>query len=110
MNLVHKSKIGIEQKNAKIASQFVEWSVKKIIGEIENCIEGELKVKNSQLSIKLEKALDNPDKIDKFTQKCGISDSEQLEYTVPVLLQSSSSKVDLKQKEGEIFTLNKLNI
>jgi hypothetical protein len=54
--------------------------------------------------------LDNPDKIDKFTQKCGISDSEQLEYTVPVLLQSSSSKVDLKQKEGEIFTLNKLNI
>jgi hypothetical protein len=46
--------------------------VKKIIGEIENCIEGELKVKNSQLSLKIEKALDNPDKIDKFTQKYGI--------------------------------------
>lgn len=65
--------------------------MKKIIGEIENCIEGELKVKNSQISLKLEKALDNPDKIEKFTQKHGISDSDQLEYTVPVLLQSSAS-------------------
>lgn len=65
--------------------------MKKIIGEIESCIEGELKVKNSQISLKLEKALDNPDKIEKFTQKHGVSDSDQLEYTVPVLLQSSAS-------------------
>ncbi len=50
----------------KIASQFVEWSVKKIISEIENCLENDLKVKNSQISLKLEKALDYPDKIDKF--------------------------------------------
>ena len=66
MNLVNKSKLSIEQKNVKIASQFVEWSVKKIISEIENCLENDLKVKNSQISLKLEKALDYPDKIDKF--------------------------------------------
>lgn len=47
MNLVNKSKLSIEQKNVKIASQFVEWSVKKIISEIENCLENDLKVKNS---------------------------------------------------------------
>lgn len=51
----------------KLASSFVEWSVNKIISEVENVIEREDPAKNSSIASKIEKALDNPDKVVKFT-------------------------------------------
>ena len=67
MAQMNKVKIAPEQANLIMAANFVEWSVQKITQEVENCIEGEISIKNGQIAAKIEKGLDNPDKIGKFT-------------------------------------------
>ena len=69
---VNRVKIGPEQTNLKHAASFVEWTVSKITQEVENCIESEIAMKNCQISGKIEKSLDNPDKIGKFCAKFGL--------------------------------------
>jgi hypothetical protein len=63
MNIVNKTKIHSEIKNLKICSQFVEWSLKKMIKELEDCIEGDIPVKHTKISANIERMIDNPDKI-----------------------------------------------
>ena len=47
MAQMNKVKIAPEQANLKLAASFVEWSVQKITQEVENCIEGDITIKNS---------------------------------------------------------------
>jgi len=96
MNKVNKTKIEPEIANLKIAASFTEWSFKKVIRELEGCIEGDIKIKHKKLAGNVERTLDNPDKLAPFMQKYGISDSQLLEFPLPVLVQS-----------GETFSLNK---
>ena len=99
MNLAHKTKIEPEIANTKIAASFVEWSMKKMIKEIEYCIEGDIQIKHSKIAGNVERMLDNEEKLQQFQNKCDVQDTSLLEYPVPVLLQS-----------GDTFTLNKFNV
>ena len=93
-----------------MAANFVEWSVSKITQEVENCIEGEISIKNGQIAAKIEKGLDNPDKIGKFTQKYGVP-AEQLDYPLPILVQSAQAKLGKNgPQESSVFTLNKYTV
>ena len=99
MLVVHKTKIEPEVANVKIASQFAEWSMRKMRKEIEHCIESDIQIKHSKITNNIERMIDNPDKINDFVEKVGIKDSKMLEYPIPVLLQSGSK-----------FQLNKFSI
>ena len=96
MNKVNRTKIAPEIKNLKVAASFTEWSFKKLIGELEDCIEGDIKIKHKKIAGNIERMLDNPDKLAPFMQKQGVSDSQLLEFPLPVLVQS-----------GDTFSLNK---
>ena len=99
INQVHLVKIPTEIKNTRVAAQFVEWSTKKMIKEIEYCIESDINIKHSKIAGNVERMLDNEDKIGQFSQKYGIKDTSLLEFPIPVLLQSGSN-----------FTFNKFNV
>ena len=99
MNKVNKVKIQPEIENIKIASAFTEWSFKKVIRELEDCIEGDIQIKHKKLAGNVERLLENADKLAPFQQKHGITDSQLLEYPLPVLVQS-----------GDNFTLNKFTV
>lgn len=110
MAQMNKVKIAPEQANLKMAANFVEWSVQKITQEVENCIEGAISIKNAQIATKIEKGLDNPDKIGKFTQKYGVP-SEQLDYPLPILVQSAQAKVGKNAaQDSQVFSLNKYTV
>jgi nucleosome binding factor SPN SPT16 subunit len=63
MNHIHMVKIKDELVNSKIAAQFVEWSMKKMIKEVEHVIESDINVKHSKIAGNIEKIIDNSDKI-----------------------------------------------
>jgi len=63
MNHVNKVKIPAEVQNIRTAASFVEWSCKKMITEVEKCLENDIKVRHSKISNTIERLLDNPDKI-----------------------------------------------
>ena len=75
MNQAHQVKIPVEIKNSKIAASFVEWSMKKMIKEIEYVIESDISIKHSKIAGNIERLLDNPDKINPFLSKHGIKES-----------------------------------
>ena len=75
MNKVNKVKIEPELLNMKVAASFTEWSFKKIIREIEDCIEGDIKMKHSKIAGNIEKMLDNSEKLAPLMQKHAITDS-----------------------------------
>lgn len=75
MAKVNKVKIDAEIKNIKVASSFTEWSFKKIVKEVEECIEGDLTIKHKKIAGNLEKLLESQDKLNSFLQKHDISDS-----------------------------------
>jgi len=56
-------KIPAEVQNIRTAASFVEWSCKKMITEVEKCLENDIKVRHSKISNTIERLLDNPDKI-----------------------------------------------
>ena len=98
MNQVNKVKIAPEITNIKIAANFTDWSFKKVIKEVEDCIEGDIQIKHKKIAGNIERMLDNPDKLGPWMQKNGVKDSQLLEYTLPVLVQS-----------GDNITCNKFN-
>lgn len=66
MNHIHMIKIKAELVNSKIAAQFVEWSMKKMIKEVEHVIESDINIKHSKIAANIEKIIDNSDKIGQF--------------------------------------------
>jgi nucleosome binding factor SPN SPT16 subunit len=96
MNKVNCVKIAPELENLKTAASFTEWSMRKIIKELEDCIERDIKMKHNKLAGNVERLLDNPDKLAPFMAKFGVSDSQLLEFPLPVLVQS-----------GDNITMNK---
>lgn len=105
MNHVNKVKIPIEVQNIRTASSFVEWSYKKMIAEIEKRLENDIKARHSQISNSIERLLDNVDK--QWLVNHNVSDSQLLEYPLPVLLQSGSLKNNTLSKN---ITLNKFGV
>ena len=83
MNKVNKIKIQPEIANLKKAAAFTEWSFKKVIKEIEDCIEGDTAIRHKKVASNLTKLLES-DKINSFLQRNNISDAELLEYSLPV--------------------------
>ena len=83
------TKIRPEQTNLKLAAGFVEWSSLRMISEIETCIEGELAITNAKIAAKIERSLDDDEKIGKFCTKYGVSSADALDYPLPVLVQSA---------------------
>jgi nucleosome binding factor SPN SPT16 subunit len=75
MAKVNKVKIEAEIKNIKLASAFTEWSFKKVVKEVEECIEGDLTMKHKKIAGNLEKLLENQEKLAPFLQKHDIADS-----------------------------------
>lgn len=80
----------------KIAGSFTEWSFKKLIKELEDNMQNDIKVKHRKISSNFEKLLDSPDRMASFMKQNKITDSQLIEFPLPVLIQS-----------GENFTLNK---
>jgi len=107
MNHVNKVKIPAEVQNIRLASSFVEWSCKRMIGEVEKRLESDIKARHFQISNAIEKLLDNQDKLGEWMKTHDVSDAQLLEYPLPVLLQSGS------QKSGTLsgnLTLNKFGV
>ena len=101
-----KTKVAEEMKHLKVAASFTEWSSTKLIQEIENCIDGEVATKNSQIAAKIEKQLDIPEKIGKFLQKYQVESADLIDYPLPVIVQSA----EVKNKNEGVFNLNKVTI
>ena len=57
MDRVNKVKIEEEIDNIKIAANFTEWSFKKLIAELENCIDKDAAVKHKKIAQNIEKLL-----------------------------------------------------
>lgn len=72
MNIVNRVKIQPEIANLRIASSFTEWTFKKLIRELEDCIENDIKIKHKKLAINVEKLLENSDKLQPFMSKHNI--------------------------------------
>lgn len=99
MNKVNRVKIAPEIANIRIASHFTEWSFKKLIRDLEDCIENDVKIKHRKLSSTVERLLDNPDKLAPFMNKYGIENDQLFEYPLPVMVQS-----------GDQYSINKFNV
>jgi len=69
MNVMHKTKIQPEITNTKIAASLVEWSMKKMIKEIEHCIESDITIRHSKIANNIERNLDNEEKLKEFQNK-----------------------------------------
>ena len=69
MAVMHKTKIPAEVSNCKVAAQLVEWSMKKMIKEIEHCIESDITIKHSKISGNIERNLDDEGKVKQFQNK-----------------------------------------
>ena len=63
MAKVNRIKIEPEIQNLNIASRFTEWTMRKLIRELEGYIEKDYKIKHSKISIMIEKMLEVNDKI-----------------------------------------------
>lgn len=91
MDKVNMVKIECELENVKIAAKFVRWTFTNLIEEVENIIDSEKEIKHSQIANKIEKMLEKPEHIAKFTgslpQKI---DSSLLEYPLGLLIQSGA--------------------
>jgi nucleosome binding factor SPN SPT16 subunit len=59
MDFVNKVKIEEELKNIKVASAFVEFSLKKMTKELKNCIEGDIKLRHNRISANIEQILED---------------------------------------------------
>jgi len=75
MDKVNKVKIPAEIANLKIAASFTEWSFKRVIKELEDCIEGDIQLKHRKIAGNVERILDNPDRLAPFVRKFEIKDS-----------------------------------
>jgi len=58
MQYTNRCKIDSELKNLKVASQFAEYSLRLMVKELENFIEGDIRIKHTKLSRYIEKILD----------------------------------------------------
>lgn len=58
MRQVNKVKIEPEIANLRVASHFAEWSFKKLIRDLESCIENDIKTKHNKLAANVEKMLE----------------------------------------------------
>jgi hypothetical protein len=71
----------------KVASRFVRWTCSNLIEEIENIIDSEKEIKHSQISNKVEKMLEKPEHLSKFTGSLPQQiDSSLLEYPLGLLI------------------------
>jgi nucleosome binding factor SPN SPT16 subunit len=50
VDVVNKVKISAELKNIRVASAFVEFSLKRMTKELKNCIEGDIKLRHNKIS------------------------------------------------------------
>ena len=75
MDRVNRVKIFEEIKNVKIAASFTEWSFKKLMRELEDCIENDTKVKHRKIGGNFEKLLDSPEKMGSFMKQHGVTDN-----------------------------------
>ena len=57
MDKVNMIKIEEELSNIKIAANFTEWSFKKLISDLENCIDNDSAVKHQKIAQNIEKLL-----------------------------------------------------
>lgn len=88
MQYTNKAKIEPELKNLKIAAQFVEYSTRRMIKELEKCIEDDSRIRHTKISRNVESILDDPEKMKQFTARYGkiIEDPQYLEFPLPILL------------------------
>lgn len=98
MAKVNRVKIQPEIDNLDIASNFTEWSFKKVIRDLESYIEKDVKIKHKKVSNNAERMIENNDRLASFLAKHGIQDSQLLEYPLPILIQS-----------GGTYSINKFN-
>jgi len=66
MDRVNRVKIYEEIQNVKIAARFTEWSFKRLIGDLEDCMQNDIKVKHRKIGTNFEKLLDSPEKMGSF--------------------------------------------
>lgn len=66
MDRVNKTKIFEEIQNLKIAGSFTEWSFRKLIKELEENMQNDVKVKHRKIGSNFEKLLDSPEKMANF--------------------------------------------
>jgi nucleosome binding factor SPN SPT16 subunit len=102
MGQVSKTKIGCEIENMTISAKFAEWTMNKLIVDVEENIDRGISIKHSKLAGIIERMVDNPDKVRDFNKKYGFSldpEGQLLDFPLGVLVQS-----------GKDFQLNKYSI
>lgn len=75
----------------KVAANFVEWSMKKLIKEVESNIDGEMSIKHSKIAAVIERMIDNHERISQFNQKYGYDidpEGQLFDFPLSVLIQS----------------------
>lgn len=86
MDRVNKTKIFEEIQNLKIAGSFTEWSFRKLIKELEENMQNDVKVKHRKIGSNFEKLLDSPEKMANFMKQNKVTDSQLIEFPLPVLI------------------------
>ena len=89
MARVSKVKIPEEIENMRCASHFVEFSLKRLIKEVEDNIDGAIYSKHSKLATIIERIVDIPDRVNQFNQKYGYTvdpESQLFDFPAPILI------------------------
>jgi nucleosome binding factor SPN SPT16 subunit len=91
VDTANTTKTSSELINLKTASDFAEWTFKKIIGEVETILENDKVTKHSSIQKKIEGSLDDDTEMASFLKTHPGLNTSFLEYPIPVLIQSGSN-------------------
>lgn len=99
VDTANTTKTASEMTNLKTASEFADWTFKKIIDEIESILENDKVTKHAAIQKKIESCLDDDKEMASFLKTHPGLNTSFLEYPIPVLIQSGSN-----------FALNKFQV
>ena len=106
LDLTNITKTASELRNLQIAGAFTEFAFQKLVGEVEETIEGDKQVKHSSLQRKVEALLDDEAALKKFAAKFPGADAQYLDFPLPVMVQSggdfSTSKFQLDSNANKL--------
>lgn len=91
VDTANTTKTASELKNLKTASEFAEWTFKKVIDEVESILENDKVTKHAAIQKKIESGLDDDKEMASFLKTHPGLNTSFLEYPIPVLIQSGSN-------------------
>mmetsp|Transcript_23421 Transcript_23421/g.17865 ORF Transcript_23421/g.17865 Transcript_23421/m.17865 type:complete len:155 (+) Transcript_23421:441-905(+) len=106
MDKVHLVKLDTEIRNMEVAASFTTWTLKEVINEIEDIVEGEKSVRHAHIQKKIEGFLEKEVHLRQFLKKEPNANQAFLEYLLPVLVQSGAninvSKFNIESDQNKL--------